>query len=158
MRLRSPEALTLARQQAQVTQRGLAEIVGISNGTVGDLENGRRTTVSTTIATAVAAALNCAETRLFVPDANRMYPGHPDEFWRARKSTGLFQTQVAAAAGCSVDTIKRLENGQVSWVAPATATAVAHALAASVERLFPSTVSSLSDQHGLRGEQPGRVA
>lgn len=158
MRLRAPEALTRARQHAGITQRALADEIGVSNGTIGDLETGRRTTVSAATARAITRALGCAEVRLFASDPRRMYPRHPDEFWRARNATGLFQTQVAAAAGCSKDTIMRLEHGQVGWVGTPVAEAIARALDVDTSRLFTATLSSLSDNIRQRGETAGRVA
>ena len=53
-----PEAVTWAREKAGLTKRALAEIVGISEQLMGEVESGRRNATPANLAK-IAEALNC---------------------------------------------------------------------------------------------------
>lgn len=53
-----PEAVTYAREKAGLTKRALAELVGISEQLMGEIESGWRNATPATIAK-LAEALNC---------------------------------------------------------------------------------------------------
>jgi transcriptional regulator with XRE-family HTH domain len=53
-----PEAVTYAREQAGLNKRQLAQLVGISEQLMGEIESGRRNATPATI-NKLAAALNC---------------------------------------------------------------------------------------------------
>ena len=53
-----PEAVTWAREKASLTKRALAELVGISEQLMGEIESGWRSATPANL-TRIAAALNC---------------------------------------------------------------------------------------------------
>jgi transcriptional regulator with XRE-family HTH domain len=120
--------LRAIRVAAQLSQRQLAELIGVNNTLIASYEAGRTVPRVDRLAE-LAEALGVAPDELTLDEP-------ADSLERLRVRAGLLQAEVAQRAGMTRTKYAAIERGQISAVSRDDALALAAALGADVEEVL----------------------